>query len=118
MKRIKRFWLVIIVIAVVFIPSALSCGSNPVLLTIHVWNNQGAGIAIRVEIDTVHYGPYANGETSTFYVSPGSVLKIWDVTHATYLVFNVAGGPYQYTINAGNTFLVDQVGPVIFIQIA
>jgi len=46
MKRIQRFWFVIIVIAVVFISSALSCGSNPILYTIHVWNDHGAGIAI------------------------------------------------------------------------
>jgi hypothetical protein len=107
MKRIKRFGFVIIVIAVVFAFSALSCGSNPVLLTIHVWNNQGAGIEIRVEIDTIHYGPYANGTTPTFYVSPGSILKIWDVTHGTYLPFNTGSGALQYAINADKTFLVD-----------
>ena len=107
MKRIRRFWFVIFVIAAVFISSALSCGSNPILYTIHVWNNQGAGISIRVEIDTVQYGPYANGTTATFYVSPGSILKIWDVTHSVYLPFNTGGGALQYTINAENTFLVD-----------
>jgi hypothetical protein len=107
MKKVKRFRLVIIVIAVAFVFSALSCGSNPVLFTVHVWNNQGAGIEIRVEIDTVHYGPYANGMAPTFYVSPGSILKIWDVTHDTYLPFNTGSGALQYTINADKTFLVD-----------
>jgi len=117
MKRIQRFWFVIIVIAVVFVSSALSCGSNPILYTIHVWNDHGAGIAIRVEIDAVHYGPYANGSTSTFYVSPGSVLKIWDVTHGAYLPFNTGSGATQYAINAEKTFLVDSFGVYLFIQI-
>ena len=117
MKRIKRFWLVIIVIAVVIISSALSCGSNPILFTIHVRNDQGAGIEIRVEIDTVHYGPYANGTTPTFYVSPGSILKIWDVTHGAYLPFNTGGGALQYVINADKIFLVDTFAAGYLIQI-
>ena len=106
-KTLKRCLIVSAFSVLCVIFSALSCSvaPTPTGYTLTVHNNVGSGISIWIRVFSqpasyADYGPYANGSAPvSLELSPGYVIKVWNITQDGWLNFSSGGDTFTITIN-------------------
>ena len=93
-------------LAVVF--SALSCTVTSGGISITVYNNQGAGIAVKVYADDVEIADMSNGSFALRTVNFNTILKIYSSTYSQWLAITENGSSWlpSYPVTQPVSFYV------------